>query len=204
MKRLAVLVCCVLMLFGMTASAQNSNPDVLVWSLVGGDISTLNPALQTDGNSIAVTASLFDGLFRPNKDTAQPEPDLATWTVSDDGLVYTFTLKDAKWSDGEPITSADVKFTYDAIMSDKVQSPRKGDVSAIKSVEAPDPKTVVATLNAPNCTIWGNGFSPLVPLPAHKFKADFSDFMTNSFNTRRMPPAVLMSLMNTRRVNTSA
>jgi len=171
------------MLFGMTASAQSSNPDVLVWSLVGGDISTLNPALVTDGNSIAVSNSLFDGLFRPNKDTAQPEPDLTTWTVSDDGLVYTFTMKDAKWSDGTPITANDVKFTYDAIMSDKVQSPRRSNMDGIQSVEAKDDKTVVITLKAANCTIWGNAFTNLVPLPAHKFKADFSDFMTNSFNT---------------------
>ena len=135
MKRLAVLICCVLMLFGMTASAQNSNPDVLVWSLVGGDISTMNTALATDGNSITVINAMFDGLFRANKDTAQPEPDLATWKVSDDGLVYTFTMNDAKWSDGTPITSKDAKFTYDAITSNAVQSPRKGDMAGIASVK---------------------------------------------------------------------
>jgi peptide/nickel transport system substrate-binding protein len=182
MKRLAVLFCCVLMLFGMTASAQNSNPDVLVWSLVGGDISTLNSALSTDGNSGTVITALFDGLFKVNPDTAQPEPDLATWKVSDDGLTYTFTMNDAKWSDGTPITSKDAKFTYDAIVSDKVQSPRKSDMTAIKSVTAPDDKTLVITLNAPTCTIWGNGFSSIIPLPSEKFKADFSDFMTNDFN----------------------
>jgi len=182
MKRLAVLLCCVLMLFGMTASAQNSNPNVLVWSLVGGDISTLNTALATDTNSNAVISSMFDGLFRANKDTAQPEPDLATWKVSDDGLTYTFTMNDAKWSDGTPITSKDAKFTYDAIVSDKVQSPRKGDMAGIASVEAPDDKTLVITLKAANCTIWGNGFNSIVPLPSHLFKADFSDFMSNDFN----------------------
>ncbi len=183
MKRLAVLLCCVLMLFGMTASAQSSNPDVLVWSLVGGDISTLNNALATDGNSIAVIGAMFDGLFKTNTESGLPEPNLATWTISDDGLVYTFTMnKDAKWSDGEPITAKDVKFTYDAITSDKVQSPRKSDMSSIKSVEAKDDTTVVITLNKATCTIWGNGFSSLKPLPSHLYKADFSDFMTSDIN----------------------
>lgn len=183
MKRLSVLFCCLLMLVGMTASAQNSNPDVLVWSLVGGDISTLNSTLATDGNSITVIGALFSGLFKSNPDSALPEPDLATWTISDDGTVYTFTIdENATWSDGKPITAADVKFTYDAIMSDKVQSPRKSDMTSIKSVEAKDEKTVVITLNQPTCTIWGNGFSSLSPLPSHMYKADFSDFMTNPQN----------------------
>ena len=137
MKRLAVLFLSVFMLVGMTASAQ-SNPDVLVWSLVGGDISTLNTALATDGNSITVIGALFDGLFKVDPDTGLPQPNLATWEVSDDGLVYTFTLVDAKWSDGTPITSKDVKFTYDAITSDAVESPRKSDMTSIASVETPD------------------------------------------------------------------
>lgn len=181
MKRLAVLLLSVLMLVGITASAQ-SNPDVLVWSLVGGDISTLNTALATDGNSITVIGALFDGLFKVDPDTGLPQPNLASWTVSDDGLVYTFTLIDAKWSDGTPITSKDVKFTYDAITSDVVESPRKSDMASIASVETPDDKTVVITLNTATCTIWGNGFGSLVPLPSHKFAADFSDFMTSDFN----------------------
>ncbi len=181
MKRLAVLFLSVFMLVGMTASAQ-SNPDVIVWSLVGGDISTLNTALATDGNSITVIGALFDGLFKVDPDTGLPQPNLATWEVSEDGLVYTFTLIDAKWSDGTPITSKDVKFTYDAITSDTVESPRKSDMSSIASVETPDDKTVVITLTTPTCTIWGNGFGSIVPLPSHKFAADFSDFMTNDFN----------------------
>src|SRR5262249_17562858 len=104
----------------------------------------------------------------------------------DDGLTYTFTLKDGiKWSDGEPITSKDVKFVYDAINSDAVQSPHKAAVASIVKLETPDDKTIVATLKNPDCGIFGslNGFSALQPMPSHLFKADFSDFMTNDWNT---------------------
>jgi peptide/nickel transport system substrate-binding protein len=182
MKRIFLVLCLMAMAVGMTASAQ-SNPDVLVWSLVGGDISTLNPALITDGNSNSVAGFLFNGLSKPNKETGLPEPDLATWEVSDDGLTYTFTLKDVNWSDGTPITANDVKFTYDAIMSDLVQSPRTADMANIASVEVVDDKTLVVTLSQADCTIWGGAFASFVPLPSSKFAADFSDFMENPFNT---------------------
>jgi peptide/nickel transport system substrate-binding protein len=183
MKKLLVFLSLVLMALTIPSASAQSNPDVLVWSLVGGDITTLNPALATDGNSIQVAGFIFDGLFRPDPETGLPVPQLATWEVSEDGTEYTFTLKDAVWSDGTPITSNDVKFTYDAINSPNVESPRKADLAGIESLEVVDDKTFVVTLAEPNCTIWGNAFAVLDPLPSHKYAADFSDFMTNPFNT---------------------
>jgi peptide/nickel transport system substrate-binding protein len=181
MKRIVLAVLLMLVATFSVASAQSD--DTIIWSLIGGDISTLNPILATDGNSLTVITALFPGLFRANPDTGLPEPDLATWTVSDDGLVYTFTLQEGLlWSDGEPITSADVKFTYDAIVSDVVESPRKSDIAAIESVEIVDDLTFTVTLVSPNCTIWGNGFGVLAPLPSHLYAADFSDFMENPNN----------------------
>lgn len=178
--RLLVLVFSLVL--AVSTSAQSS--DTLIWSLVGGDISTLNPALATDGNSLNVIVAIYDGLFHTNPQTGLPEPGLTSWTISEDGLQYTFTIReDAQWSDGTPITSADVKFTYEAIVSDVVESPRKQDIGAITSIEIVDDKTFVVTLDAPNCTIWGNAFGALRPVPSHKFAADFSDFMTSSMNT---------------------
>lgn len=163
------------------SSAQSS--ETLVWTLVGGDITTLNWALITDGNSFSVAGLTTAGLFRADPDTGLPTPELATWEVSEDGLTYTFTLVDAAWSDGTPITANDVKFSYDAITNDVVASARKADVGAITSLEVVDDKTFIATVAAPNCTIWGNAFGALRPLPAHKFAADFSDFNDNAWNT---------------------
>jgi peptide/nickel transport system substrate-binding protein len=180
MKKLVLVALLLMMATFVVASAQSS--DTVIWS-ISGDVSTLNPALVTDGNSFTVMDALFDGLFHANPDTGLPEPELATWTISDDGAVYTFTLKEGlKWSDGQPLTSADVKFTYDAIMSDVVESPRKTDMASIASVEVVDDQTFVVTLTSANCTIWGNGFGSLVPLPSHLYAADFSDFMTNENN----------------------
>src|SRR5262245_31304027 len=73
--------------------------------------------------------------------------DLAkSWTVSADSLTYTFTLHEGvTFHDGSPLTSADVKASWDRIVfpSEGVVSPRRGNYPTIKSIEAPDPHTVI-------------------------------------------------------------
>jgi len=189
MKKLLVLLCLVLLLTPLLAPVSGrtlaQSPDAIVWSFSGGDISTINPVLATDQVSLYATGAVYAGLFIADTMTGEPVPGLATWEISEDGLQYTFTLKEGVvWSDGVPITSADVKFTYDAVMSPGVESPRKADLAAIASIEVVDDRTFVVTLAEPNCTIWGAGFANLVPLPAHKYAADFSDFMSSEFNLR--------------------
>lgn len=73
------------------------------------------------------------------------EPDLATqYTVSDDGLTYTYTLRDdVKFSDGEPLNASDVAFTY---MTAK-KSGSSVDLTMLEKAEAKDDTTVVFTLN---------------------------------------------------------
>src|ERR671923_1835600 len=79
--------------------------------------------------------------------------DLAkSWTVSDDHLTYTFTLHEGvKFHDGSDLTSADVKASWDKIVfpPEGVVSPRKSEYEFIKSIEAPNPYTVVFRLHYP-------------------------------------------------------
>ena len=83
--------------------------------------------------------------------------DLAkSWTASDDGLTYTFTLhKGVKFHDGTELTSADVKASWDKIVfpPEGVVSPRRSFYEAIKSIEAPDPSTVVFRLHYPSASL---------------------------------------------------
>ena len=76
--------------------------------------------------------------------------DVATeWKISSDGLTYTFKIRrDIKVHDGSPLTSADVKASYDKIIfpPEGVRSIRKLFYAAVQSVEAPDPHTVVFKL----------------------------------------------------------
>ncbi|HEX9871836.1 MAG TPA: ABC transporter substrate-binding protein [Candidatus Tectomicrobia bacterium] len=80
--------------------------------------------------------------------------DLAqSWTVSDDYLTYTFKLhQGVKFHDGSELTSADVKASWDRIVSppEGVVSPRRSNYQMIKSIEVPDRSTVVFRLHHPS------------------------------------------------------
>ena len=84
---------------------------------------TLDPALMTGVTEGNVALALFEGLTTHHPRTLHPLPGVATrWEVSGDGLVYTFHLrKDAKWSNGDPVTAED--FRWSSIILGIVRSP---------------------------------------------------------------------------------
>jgi peptide/nickel transport system substrate-binding protein len=97
-----------------------------------------------------VYANVFEGLTRigPNGEVL---PDLAeSWTVSDDGKVYTFKLHTGvKFHDGTDFDANDVKFSLDRARADNSVNAQKGLFSAIDTVEVVDPATVKVTLKHP-------------------------------------------------------
>lgn len=84
----------------------------------------MNPILSSDANSTAIEFFVWARLFTEDSENLNPLPYLATtYTISADKKTYTFTLnKDAKWDDGTPVTTADVKFTFDTQMDPKVDA----------------------------------------------------------------------------------
>ncbi|CAN5787575.1 peptide-binding protein [soil metagenome] len=110
------------------------------------DISTLSPIMTNDTTSSNVQAFIFESLVEPNPDTLEPVGLLAeSWSVSEDGLTWTFKLRDGvTWHDGTPFTADDVVFTYELHMTEEANSPRFSDMTGkIESVEAADERTVV-------------------------------------------------------------
>src|SRR5213596_2718678 len=98
-------------------------------------------------------APLYNTLLRMDpldRTGTRPSPDLAeSWTISPDGLTYTFKLRPGvRFHDGSMMTSRDVKASYDKIVFPpaNVISMRKGAYTAIEVIEAPDPHTVVFRL----------------------------------------------------------
>lgn len=91
-------------------------------------------------------------------------PDLAkSWEMSKDGLTYTFKLhENVKFHDGSPMTSADIKASYERIINppEGVVSPRRALHEDIASIETPDAHTVVFRLKAPNASMANNFGSP--------------------------------------------
>lgn len=183
MKRSVLLLVLILAVMPFTFALAQGPEETLIRTTSGGDISTLNPALIADSASIDVSTFLFDGLYEADPNTGEPLPKLTTWEISEDGLTYTFTIDEAAvWSDGTPITAADVEFTYNAIMNDAVSSPRKSNMDLIQSFTVVDEKTFEIVLSAPDCTVWGSAFGSLTPVPSHLYAADFSDFVDNPIN----------------------
>ncbi len=99
-----------------------------------------------------------------DKTGTKPVGDLAeSWTISKDGLVYTFKLRQGvKFHDGSEMTSKDVKASYDKIISPPqgLKSSRGASYQSVKSVEAPDPHTVQFTLKWPESSFLLNLSSP--------------------------------------------
>lgn len=121
---------------------------------------------------------LFD-----DKNTAFPYlvtemPTTENGGISSDGKTFTIKLRnDVKWSDGESLTSADVKFTFDMIMSDKNAVNTRSPYDQISSVETPDDYTVVITfkdLFAPwQATLFSGNTSGTPIIPKHVLQPVF-------------------------------
>ncbi|WP_448206435.1 ABC transporter substrate-binding protein [Azospirillum sp. sgz302134] len=96
-------------------------------------------------------ANLFEPLTRVDADGNVVAGLAERWTVSGDGLTYTFMLrKGAKFHDGRPADSAAVKFSLDRARGADSVNAQKAYFAAIASVDTPDPHTVVVTLSRPD------------------------------------------------------
>ena len=104
----------------------------------GNEPESLDPAVVTVMPDMRVTKALFEGLLRVDGKTARPIPALATrWEVSPDGKVYTFHLRtNATWSTGEPITTADVLYSWRRALSPATASDYAGQLFYLKNAEA--------------------------------------------------------------------
>lgn len=113
---------------------------------------TLDPHAVFDVGRVASRINLYDGLMRWQDNPPKLEPWLAEKVeISDDGLTYTFTLRDAKFHDGSPVEASDVVYSIERILALKqgAFSLFSGSIEP-GSTKAPDAKTVVFTLKEPS------------------------------------------------------
>ena len=138
---------------------------------IGDNIRTIDPigSPSTEAASERLRTLMFNTLVKKNERFDYVGELASDIKHSDDGLTYTFTLHDnVKFHDGRAFSSADVKYTLDLLLASnfgKAASFFEGTGQEkrgyIKSVDAPDPKTLVVTLNKP----WTGLLSNLVAIP---------------------------------------
>jgi peptide/nickel transport system substrate-binding protein len=124
---------------------------------------TLNPFVDQDEEDFRIWALSYDLLVGFKPADLSPAPGIAeSWEVSDDRKTVTFKLvSGAKWSDGQPITSKDVKYSLETMAPHSLLF--SSYVENVKSIETPDDTTVVINTTKPDARIVGGLFVYILP-----------------------------------------
>lgn len=148
------------------------------------EIDTLNPFTAVFLISTQIGRLMYEYLTVNSAESSNPEPGLAeSWTTSSDNLTWTFKIREAKWSDGQPITAKDAAFTYNLIMSNEDAAAANGvAVTNYESVTATDDRTLVVKTKAPQASMLSSEV-PIVPEHVWSKVADVKGFE----NTEALP-----------------
>ncbi len=141
---------------GELVAAQSAEPD------------RLDPHLTSAFASFQILENVYDTLVQPAADLSM-EPALAeSWEVSDDGLTWTFTLREGvTFHDGSTFEAADVVYSYERIMDEEVAANNAYRFASVDSITAVDDQTVEIALNraTPNLLVNIGGFKGMAILP---------------------------------------
>ncbi|MCZ0963696.1 ABC transporter substrate-binding protein [Paracoccus benzoatiresistens] len=198
MKRL-LLSSALVMAVALPVAAQDYTPDPnatqggTITITYKDDVATLDPAIGYDWQNWSMIKSLFDGLMDYVPGTTELRPGLAeSYEVSEDGTVFTFTLRQGvTFHNGREMTAEDVKYSLDRVTLPETQSPgagffasiqgfdeiSSGEADTLSGVEVVDPQTVRITLSRPDATflhVMALNFASVVPQEAvEEAGADF-------------------------------
>jgi len=150
-----------------------SDPSSLTF-LIESNPANLDPRYATDAQSQHIDGLLFSSLLERDEQM-NLHGDLAeSWNLPDP-LTYVFRLRrDVKFHDGRPLTSADVKATFEYILNPANHSPKRGAFRMVTSIEAPDPATVIFHIHAPFASFTNSLVRPAVGIVPRDAAAEFS------------------------------
>lgn len=164
-KRAIVLLLCTAVIVSLfTACASSGSDNKPITYNMGANPKTIDPHLNNAVEAGSVIVHCFEGLTRKDAE-GKIQPGMAErWDISDDGTKYTFYLRDAKWSDGKPVTAHDfvyswrravdpntgAEYAYQLWYIKNAQAITEGKMSPKElGVRAVDDKTLEVELEAP-------------------------------------------------------
>ncbi len=147
---------------GLALPATAADKETTFTVALLNEVDSFNPFLGIEAESFEMWALTYDYMIGYSMEDMSPEPGLATsWDTSQDGLTWTFHIREGvTWSDGQPLTAADIAYTYDRILNGNTESATWGSyLVGVSSVTSPNATTVVLQLDKPNAVL------PLLPIP---------------------------------------
>ncbi len=145
------------LLLGLLAGCGRHQPATdTVTVLIESSPTNLDPRIGTDASSERIDSLLFDALVRRDAPIGIA-PDLATSWETPDPLTYVFHLRPGvRFADGRALTARDVKWSLDTLLNGAVTTVKTAAYKTWKSVDAPDPATVVVHLKKPDTALLWN------------------------------------------------
>jgi len=153
------------LMLAVTLAAAGANADSVIRRGTAAEAPTLDPVIAAGTLAAPIINDLFEGLLGKDAALERTAGSAESWTISPDGLTYTFRLRpNLQWSDGAPLTASDFVYSFRRLVTPAVASPMAGQFYVLENardivtgklppeklgVSAPDPRTVVLRLSAP-------------------------------------------------------
>lgn len=140
----------------LIGGCSDSNQGTITLSVIGGEARAGNPNRQTlDAPALAMTGALMQGLVQFDAQ-GEIEPALAErWMVTDDGLSYIFRIRRATWSDGAPVTAAQVAKSLRTSIAASSRNPLKPMLGAVREVLPMTESVLEIRLSEPQADLLG-------------------------------------------------
>lgn len=156
MKKIALLLSLIMLASVFTVACSNTKSGTDLSVNVGTDPDTIDPALNSAVDGATMIIHAFEGLYTLDKDGVPVPGQAESYKLSDDGLTYTFTLRDGlKWSDGSALTAEDFVYSWNRAIAPETAADYSymfesiaGYADGKLDVTATDAKTLVVKLNA--------------------------------------------------------
>ncbi len=128
------------------------------------DIDSLDPHKATAAGTKEIIFNIFEGLVKPDENGNLINAVASDYTISEDGLVYTFTLRDnVKFHNGNVVTAEDVKYSLERVSGLLDGTPLISTLATIKSVDILDEKTVQVTVESANTELIYSFVAAIIP-----------------------------------------